>query len=145
MRLSRALSSPEGRAAIEADLSLHYGLDLRDHYRRDDDGRPLLTLRQIMVRLRHLPWDSAYRHLGARPTARFWTAEAEVLDEQRRMTAMVHFKGHQDPGPHRLSPASPTREERLTKARERRRQHEANEAREAARQRWIAEQAQEVT
>jgi len=36
---------------VEADLSRHYGIDLRDLYRRDSDGRRRLTLRMVQVRV----------------------------------------------------------------------------------------------
>lgn len=46
--------------AVEADLSrYHNGMDLRDLWRRDPAGRARLTLRQIYVRIKHLPLDSA--------------------------------------------------------------------------------------
>lgn len=55
---------------MEADLSAHHnGCDLRDYWRRDEHGRRRLTLRQIAVRLRHLPADSAtaLAELGGTP------------------------------------------------------------------------------
>lgn len=144
IRLAVALRTPEGRSAVEADLCRLHGLDLRDYYRRDDDGRRLLTLRQIMVRLRHAPWDSAYRHLDDRPTARWWSPEAEVTDDLRRLYGIVHTKDHADVGPHPLSPQSPTPEERLETTRGRRRMHEAADARERQRQAWIAKQKEDA-
>ncbi|RVW06223.1 hypothetical protein [Rhodococcus spongiicola] len=44
---------------VEADLDRYYQRDIRDLWRCDDEGRPLLTLRQVWVRIRHLPSDSA--------------------------------------------------------------------------------------
>ncbi len=44
---------------MEADLSRYYGIDYRDRWRLDEHGHPRLTLRMILVRLRHLPGDSA--------------------------------------------------------------------------------------
>lgn len=44
---------------MEADLARYYHVDLLDRWRTDLEGRPLLTLRQIAVRVRHLPPDSA--------------------------------------------------------------------------------------
>lgn len=45
--------------AVESDLSRFWGIDYRDRWRFDADGRRLLTLRQIHARLSHLPADSA--------------------------------------------------------------------------------------
>lgn len=45
--------------AVEADLSRFYHIDYRDRWRFDDEGRRLLTLRMIAVRVKHLPRDSA--------------------------------------------------------------------------------------
>lgn len=46
-------------APLEADLSRYHRMDLRDYWRVGPDGRRLLTLRQIAVRVRYLPLDSA--------------------------------------------------------------------------------------
>lgn len=45
--------------AVEADLARFWGVDYRDRWRFDADGRRRLTLRQIHARLSHLPADSA--------------------------------------------------------------------------------------
>ena len=45
---------------MEVDLSrYHNGLDYRDRWRFDSEGRRKLTLRMIAVRVKHLPADSA--------------------------------------------------------------------------------------
>ena len=44
---------------MESDLSRYHHLDYTDRWRFSPDGRRLLTLRQIAVRVRHLPPDSA--------------------------------------------------------------------------------------
>ncbi len=44
---------------MEADLSRYYRIDYRDRWRRDAQGRRLLTLRMIAVRVRFLPPASA--------------------------------------------------------------------------------------
>ena len=45
---------------MEADLDRFYRRDIRDLWRVDEHGLPLLTLRQLWVRIRHgLPRDSA--------------------------------------------------------------------------------------
>ena len=43
----------------EADLSRYHHIDYRDRWRFGPDGRRLLTLRMILVRVRHLPPESA--------------------------------------------------------------------------------------
>jgi len=45
--------------AVESDLSQYHGLDYRDRWQFGPDGRRLLTLRMIAVRVRYLPLDSA--------------------------------------------------------------------------------------
>lgn len=45
--------------AVESDLHRFWGIDYRDRWRFDSDGRRRLTLRQIHARLSHLPADSA--------------------------------------------------------------------------------------
>lgn len=49
----------EHEDAVEADLSHYHHLDYRDRWRFDPDGRLLLTLRMIAVRVKHLPPDCA--------------------------------------------------------------------------------------
>jgi len=44
---------------VESDLSRYHNVDYRDRWRFDADGVRRLTLRMILVRLRHLPPDSA--------------------------------------------------------------------------------------
>ena len=44
---------------VESDLHRFWGIDYRDRWRFDDTGARRLTLRQISVRLNHLPADSA--------------------------------------------------------------------------------------
>lgn len=43
---------------MEADLQRFYGIDYRDRWRPDAHGRPLLTLRRLMVLIEHLPAES---------------------------------------------------------------------------------------
>lgn len=45
--------------AVESDLSRYHQIDYRDRWRFDSEGRRLLTLRMVYVRIRHLPPDSA--------------------------------------------------------------------------------------
>lgn len=44
---------------MESDLSQYHGLDYRDRWRFDSQGRRKLTLRMIYVRVHHLRPDSA--------------------------------------------------------------------------------------
>lgn len=44
---------------MEADLARYYHADIRDRWRPGLHGRPALTIRQLAVRLRHLPDDAA--------------------------------------------------------------------------------------
>lgn len=44
---------------MEADLARHYRIDLADHWRRDDTGQRVLTLRKLRVLIAYLPDDSA--------------------------------------------------------------------------------------
>jgi len=44
---------------VESDLSQYHHIDYRDRWRFDADGRRLLTLRMIHVRVQNLPLDSA--------------------------------------------------------------------------------------
>lgn len=55
----------EHEGAVEADLSRYHGIDYRDRWRFDVEGRRRLTLRMIRVRVTHLPPDSAvHKALG---------------------------------------------------------------------------------
>lgn len=49
----------EHEEAVEADLSRYHHREYTDRWRLDERGRPLLTLREIRVRLRYLPPQSA--------------------------------------------------------------------------------------
>jgi hypothetical protein len=60
MQLLRLLN--EHSDAVEADLSRYHGLDYRDRWRFDAEGRRVLTLRMISARVKHLPADSATSH-----------------------------------------------------------------------------------
>ena len=44
---------------VESDLNRFWNLDYRDRWRLNADGRRLLTLRQVYVRMQNLPTDSA--------------------------------------------------------------------------------------
>lgn len=68
---------------MEADLSRYHQCDYRDRWRTDEHGRPRLTLRQIWVRVRHLPVDSAVMQTDPDWTA--WRLEHHLLDEVRMM------------------------------------------------------------
>lgn len=58
MRVLLALPRLHGRA-LEADLQRYYQIDLRDRWRRGDDGLRLLSLRRLGALVSALPSDSA--------------------------------------------------------------------------------------
>ena len=61
---------------MEADLLRWYGVDYRDRWTFDADGRRRLTLRRIWTLLEHSPPESAVRRaLGGQG----WTVEACML------------------------------------------------------------------
>ena len=76
---------------MEADLARYYQLDIRDRWRRGPHGRPRLTLRQLAVRLRHLPDDAA--------TTRALNAGQEPWQLAHLLAAdLFHaFTGHENP------------------------------------------------
>jgi hypothetical protein len=90
---------------LEADLARFYHCDLRDLYRFDADGVRRLTLRMVLVRVKHLPADSA---LGGG-----WTRSEHLLDELRRQVA--GSAGVKNPKPHPDRPKRKPR--RMTKQR----------------------------
>lgn len=61
----------EHEDAVEADLSQYHHIDYRDRWRFDEAGTRRLTLRRIVVLLRHLPADSATMRALGRPGLRF--------------------------------------------------------------------------
>lgn len=71
---------------MEADLQRYYGIDYRDRWRRDDQGRRVLTLRRIGVLVRNLPLDSAAVRAtndGETP----WSIEQTLLADLFHVTA----------------------------------------------------------
>lgn len=63
---------------MEADLARWYQIDYRDRWRRDENGKPRLTLRRLYVLLRHLPPDAALvRALGDGQAV--WNLEHVIL------------------------------------------------------------------
>lgn len=86
--------------AVEADLSRFYGIDIRDRWLTDALGRPRLTLRMMVVRLRHLPLDSAVSQCeneGEKP----WERVEHQLDEIRRHLAALGGDKNPKPDPGR--------------------------------------------
>jgi len=75
--------------AVESDLTRFWNLDYRDRW-RFDDGRRLLTLRQIHARLSHLPADSAL-----------------AVEMGRRSPVEVLLMDIYEPLAHRVHPARP--------------------------------------
>lgn len=118
----------EHAGAVEADLSRYHHLDLRDHWRPGPDGRPLLTLRQIAVRLRYLPADCAVQAAAGAPG---WAVGDYLLAD------VVHVLSGK---PHPSRPSAPAAQGRRSDP-ARRRARNAALARKTARERAIAQGA----
>ncbi|MFY2788448.1 hypothetical protein [Rhodococcus sp. MALMAid1271] len=74
-------------------------MDLRDLWRTDDDGRPRLTLRQVWVRVRRLPHNSALAiddNGGQMP----FTMTENLLADIWLIDARVHSKKSKAPKDH---------------------------------------------
>lgn len=86
---------------VEADLQRFYQVDYRDRWRKDEHGRPLLTVRRLYVLLLHLPSTSALADLqrNGKPD---WSLEAHLLDDIR-MT-LQHTDKKRPPQPHPARP-----------------------------------------
>lgn len=121
--------------AVEADLARYYHRDYRDRWRRDAHGHPLLTLRQVMLYVEHLPLEARTVHLlwGGRTP---WSRQEQLLDEVRRRLEQLGGVKRPKADPGRKLPAterqeSPERQRTLAharaRARERRRRVEAGE------------------
>lgn len=84
---------------MEADLDRFYGIDYRDRWRFDSEGRRILPLRRLWVRFKHLPPESACADLarGGKP---HWSIEAHLLD-QLRMAMTGSKKNPAKPHPQR--------------------------------------------
>jgi hypothetical protein len=106
--------------AVEADLSRHYGIDIRDRW-RVVDGRRVLTLRMIAVRLRHMPADSAVGQIarGNEPEwrlehvllAHVWQAAAHSKTQHPGLVrATKQASHHQQTSPQRLAAISAGRQ-----------------------------------
>lgn len=84
--------------AVEADLSRYHQLDLRGLLAVPQT----LTRRQVIVRLRHLPEDSAVK-VALRGND--WTREHQLLDQIRMQTAASGGAPVENIEPHPASPA----------------------------------------
>ena len=78
------------------------GVELADHYRRDD-GRRRLSLRRLLVLVRHLPPES---RLAQELVGTHWSVEAHLLDTLRMVWT------HSDRNPAQPHPDRPTAEKR---------------------------------
>ena len=110
--------------AVESDLSRYCNLDYRDRWRFGPDGRRLLTLRMIAVRVAHLPPDAACVIASG---GSGWTRSDFLLAHLYQA-----FTGEPHPALPTSSPiASPEREKALragrARARERQRAIDAGE------------------
>lgn len=86
--------------AVEADLGRFYGLDLLDLWRRPRR----LTYRQVLVRVRHLPAESAVAGI-LRDGKPAWRLEHELADAIRQRIDAHRGVKVEDIKPHPLSPA----------------------------------------
>lgn len=119
---------------MEADLSRFHHIDYLDRWRFDERGQRRLTLRQIWVRIRYLPPESAVAALE-RNGELHWSLEAHLLDDLRMVwtgTKEKPAKPHPArPQPSKRKSLDPKRRRKLADARkraaERRRQIEAGE------------------
>ncbi|WP_306358852.1 MULTISPECIES: hypothetical protein [unclassified Nocardia] len=66
--------------ALEADLSQHHRIRYTDRWRRDERGVPLLTLREIWVRIQQLPPTARLVMLGNGGRPR-WTDADYLLSD----------------------------------------------------------------
>ena len=110
--------------AVEADLSRYHQIRYTDRWRRDPDGTRRLTLREISVRLRHLPPDCATARAEGSPG---WTNTDVLL-----MDVYAAMAGEQHPlYPNGAKGVNPQREKALraakVRARERQRAIDAGE------------------
>jgi hypothetical protein len=102
---------------IEADFSRYYNIDLRDHWRFDSQGRRILTLRMIKVRLKYLPTNSAF-HLEIGSSG--WQLEHYLMAHIFQATA-----GQPHPGlPKAKAFEDPIRKQHVSDALERKKQRE---------------------
>lgn len=118
---------------MEADLARFYGVDYRDRWRRDEDGRRRLTLRRLHVLVTHLPLESVTVAL-VKGTP--WTRTEHLLDDLRMTVELtIPKKKRTKPKPHpdrkSTKHVDPARRRKLqsarARARERRRKIDAGE------------------
>lgn len=83
---------------MESDLSRFHQVRYSDRWRRDSDGRRLLTLREIYVRITDLPGDSriAKHYNDGRPR---WTDEAYLLADLIHVTTGKPHPARPTPDP----------------------------------------------
>lgn len=131
IRLHRLLREHPDR--VEADIRRFQHLDLIDYFRRDANGRRLLSTRRLLVAIRHIPsGQGAALHSIDGPE---WDTTVDILDLIRRTIHAAETKGHKDPGAHPAHPAevkkrtvrhTPARQRKLAAALARKRQREAD-------------------
>lgn len=97
---------------MESDLSRYHQIDYRDRWRFDAEGIRRLTLRMILVRLRHLPAESATSlALGGSG----WTIQDYLLAHLYQATA-----GEPHPSlPKESAVVDPAREKAIRRAKQR--------------------------
>ncbi|MEU0871653.1 hypothetical protein [Nocardia brasiliensis] len=75
---------------VERDLSRFHHIRYTDRWRHDDTGVPLLTLREIWVRINDLPGDSAIAAYENGGLPRWGTAEHLLADIWGALTGQQH-------------------------------------------------------
>ncbi|OCH81004.1 hypothetical protein A9310_19785 [Gordonia sp. UCD-TK1] len=89
---------------MEADMSRFHQLDLRDLWRRDEQGRPRLTYRMVYVRVKALPATSALA-INANGGKRPWTVSEYLLADLWELQANRGIKRGARPKRHPARPA----------------------------------------
>ncbi|MGF7125010.1 hypothetical protein [Rhodococcus sp. BE178] len=99
---------------VEADLDQFYRRDLRDLWRTDDEGRPLLTLRQVWVRLQNgLPRESALA-IDANGGRMPWSITDHLLADLWALRANSGKKRGAKPTDHPSRPKSAKKQAQVT-------------------------------
>ncbi|MBF6289320.1 hypothetical protein [Nocardia cyriacigeorgica] len=75
---------------VEADLARHFGIRYTDRWRFDEQGQRRLTLREIWVRLRQLPDDSAIVIANNGGRRRWSDAEFLLADVFHALNGRMH-------------------------------------------------------
>lgn len=75
---------------VEADLSRWHGIRYSDRWRRDEYGQRRLTLREIWVRIQHLPDNAALTIYANRHEPRWSRTDILLADVFQALAGQVH-------------------------------------------------------